>query len=101
SQTSGPSMVDGAAFPQANEGHAGYTIDDDPADGRMGIQPLAKSAIQTYHPHIVTLMIGTNDVDVQVDLANAPARLGTLLDTILAADPKLLLVVAQITPTQD
>ena len=99
SQTSGPTMVDGMPFPQENEGHSGYTIDD--GGGRTGIQGLVQNALQTYHPHIVTLMIGTNDVDIQLDLANASTRLGKLLDTILAADPKLLLVVAQITPTQD
>jgi lysophospholipase L1-like esterase len=99
SQTTGPAMVGGVAFPTANEGHSGYTIDT--GGGRQGIQPLVQSALQTYKPHIVTLMIGTNDVDIQLDLANAAARLGKLMDTILAADPSLLLVVAQITPTQD
>jgi lysophospholipase L1-like esterase len=99
SQTSGPATVDGMPFARQNEGHSGYTIDD--GGGRSGLQNLVQNAIQTYHPHIVTLMIGTNDVDIQLDLANAPARLAKLLDTILAADPNLLLVVAQITPTQD
>lgn len=99
SQVSGPSTVAGMPFPQGNEGYPGYTIAD--GGGRMGIQALVQTEIATYQPHIVTLMIGTNDVDIQLDLANAPKRLGTLLDTILAADPDLLLVVAQITPTQD
>ena len=99
SQTSGPTTLDGVPFPQQNEGHSGYTIDD--GGGRSGLQPLVQSAIQTYHPNIVTLMIGTNDVGIQLDLVNAPARLGKLMDTILATDPGLLLVVAQITPTQD
>ncbi len=100
SLTSGPATVDGVTFPQENEGHSGFTIDDDADAGRSGLQPIVASAIATYQPNIVALMIGTNDVDIQLDLANAPARLGKLLDTILAADPTLLLVVAQITPTQ-
>jgi lysophospholipase L1-like esterase len=99
SQSTGPQMVGGVTFPRANEGHSGYTIDT--GGGRAGIQPLVQSAIQTYKPHIVTLMIGTNDVDIPLDLANAPGRLAKLIDTILATDPNLLLVVAQITPTQD
>jgi lysophospholipase L1-like esterase len=100
SQTSGPTMVGGVPFPQNNEGHSGYTIDT--GGGRSGILPLVQQgAIQTYAPHIVTLMIGTNDVDIQLDLANAPMRLATLIDAILAADSRLLLVVAQIIPTQD
>jgi lysophospholipase L1-like esterase len=99
SQSTGPMTVGGFPFPRANEGHSGYTIDN--GGGRMGIQPLVPMAIQTYKPHIVTLMIGTNDVDIQLELSGAPTRLGHLLDTILATDPNLLLVVAQITPTQD
>ena len=79
SQTSGPTMVGGMPFPQENEGHSGYTIDD--GGGRTGIQGLVQNALQTYQPHIVTLMIGTNDVDIQLDLANAPTRLGKPLDT--------------------
>jgi lysophospholipase L1-like esterase len=98
SQISGPAMVGGTPFPQNNEGHSGYTIDT--GGGRQGILPLAPGAINTYKPHIVTLMIGTNDVDIQLDLANAPTRLATLIDAILGADSNLLLVVAQITPTQ-
>jgi lysophospholipase L1-like esterase len=99
SQSSGPATVGGVPFPRANEGHSGYTIDS--GGGRQGIQPLVQNALQTYRPHIVTLMIGTNDVDIQLDLVNAPMRLGTLIDTILAADPALLVVVATITPTQN
>jgi lysophospholipase L1-like esterase len=45
------------------------------------------------------LMIGTNDVNVQVDVANAPKRLGLLLDRISQGSPNALLVVAQIVPT--
>jgi lysophospholipase L1-like esterase len=51
-----------------------------------------------YKPHIVLLMIGTNDVNTGED--NIPGRLSTLMDTIVNADPKLLLVVAQIVPQQ-
>lgn len=52
-------------------------------------------------PDIVTLMIGTNDVDLQVDLPNAPKRVGTLIDTITKTSPNALVVVAQIVPTQN
>jgi lysophospholipase L1-like esterase len=99
SQTSGPTMVAGVPFPRHNEGHSGYTIDT--GGGRMGLLPVVQSGVvQTYRPNIVTLMIGTNDVDIQLDLPNAPARLATLVDTILSIDSNLLLVVAQIIPTQ-
>jgi hypothetical protein len=107
SLSSGPAMVGGVAFPPNSEGHSGHTIDG-PSNslvrwlrgGRPGILPLTPVAIRTYKPHIVTLMIGTNDVETQLDLPTAPSRLATLIDAILAADPNLLLVVAQITPTE-
>jgi lysophospholipase L1-like esterase len=54
-----------------------------------------------FHPNIITLMIGTNDVDTNADLPNAPMRLGGLLDTIIATDPTVLIVLAQIVPTTD
>jgi len=92
----GPAMVDGVAFPTAHEGHSGFNIDN--TQGRMGISQFFPSAITTYRPHIVLLMIGTNDVDTVE--TGIPARLGTLMDTILNADPTLLLVVAQIVPQQ-
>jgi lysophospholipase L1-like esterase len=92
--TGGPSMVDGKAFPRANSGYSGYNIDN--AAGRMGISPFFPAQITTYKPHIVLLMIGTNDVNTgETDI---PTRLGMLMDTILNADPSLLLVVAQIVP---
>jgi lysophospholipase L1-like esterase len=99
SQTSGPPTVDGVTFPQENEGHSGYTIDN--GGGRSGISPLVVSAMNTYKPNIITLMIGTNDVNIQLDLANAPTRLANLVDLILSTDPNVLLVLAQIVPTQD
>ncbi|MEO5770288.1 MAG: GDSL-type esterase/lipase family protein, partial [Polyangia bacterium] len=39
------------------------------------------------------------DVDNNLDLANAPTRLGNLLDRITTMAPNALLVVAKITPT--
>jgi lysophospholipase L1-like esterase len=101
SQMNGPTQVDGVAFPRSHEGYSGFTIDDEPQVSRSGISPKANGAMSTYKPHIVTLMIGTNDVDVNVELATANNRLGALMDRILAADPNVLLVVAQLTPTRN
>ena len=97
-QTNGPTTVAGRPFPRSHEGYSGYTID--PGGGRSGISPLVDDAISMAHPHIVLLMIGTNDVNIQLDLANAPTRLGNLLDRIITDAPNALLVVARITPTQ-
>ncbi len=99
SLANGPSAVNGRPFPQHHEGHSGYTIDD--AQGRAGIYPIVQQALTTYEPHIVLLMIGTNDVSLQADLANAPSRLGLLLDRITTTAPNVLVVVAMIVPSRD
>lgn len=97
---SGPATVKidnvAVAFPQANSGYSGYEIDS--VNGRQGISQFFPAQIASYKPNIVLLMIGTNDVDTGVP--NIPPRLGALLDTMLAADPALLVVVAQIVPQQ-
>jgi lysophospholipase L1-like esterase len=102
SMTNGPATVDGVAFPQHHEGHSAHTMYDAPNAPipRQGIAGYVKTSIPTYKPDIVLLMIGTNDVDGDVDLPNAPARLGTLIDSIIALDSHILVVAAQITPTQ-
>jgi lysophospholipase L1-like esterase len=100
SQTNGPATVDGVPFPQQNEGHSAYTINDEPSVPRKGIAPLVPTVIPKYHPDVVLLMIGTNDVDNSLDLPNVPTRLGALIDSIIALDAHTLIVVAQITPTQ-
>ena len=97
SASNGPAMVDGAVFPRLHEGHSGFTID--PGGGRAGISPLVDRVMAAQKPHIVLLMIGTNDIDIKLDVANAPARLAAMLDKIAAAAPEALIVLAQMVPT--
>jgi len=92
----GPATVDNLPFPRANSGYSGFNIDM--TAGRQGVSQFFPAHITTYKPHIVLLMIGTNDVDTGV--TDASMRLGALMDTMLNADPKLVLVVAQIVPQQ-
>ena len=99
SHESGPNMVDNVAFPKKQEGHSGWTIDD--GGGRAGLYPKMQEWLTNQPPHIVTLMIGTNDVDINLDLANAPKRLGMLIDRIIQYAPGALIVVAQMVPTTD
>jgi lysophospholipase L1-like esterase len=101
SQTNGPVTVDNVPFPQHHEGHSAHTIYDAPMAPipRLGIARYVPTVIPQYHPDIILLMIGTNDVDGNVDLPNAPSRLGMLIDTIISLDSHSLIVVAQITPT--
>ena len=93
---SGPATVDGLPFPRANSGYSGYIIDT--VAGRQGISQFFPAQIVKYKPNIILLMIGTNDVGAGE--TDGPARLATLMDTMLNADPSLLLVVAQIVPIQ-
>jgi lysophospholipase L1-like esterase len=95
----GPATVDGKTFPRNHEGHPGYTIDN--SSTTSGISPLVDASSATNHPNIILLMIGTNDINRNIDPANAPTRLGTLLDKIIADTPNSLVVVAKITPWQD
>src|SRR5439155_16012635 len=59
-----------------HEGHSGWRIDQLDAN--------IVGWLRTSAPHTVLLHIGTNDVNQNLDLANAPARLSTLVDHILA-----------------
>jgi len=77
--------------PSAHEGHSGWVISQ--------IAGIANDAIATYRPNVVLLHIGTNDMNNAVDPPGstaAQARLGNLIDQILAADPQLTLVVSTI-----
>jgi lysophospholipase L1-like esterase len=87
--------VDGVTFPRNHEGHGGYTI-----EGNNGIAQFVNTSIPNYQPHIITLMIGTNDINGNVDVPNAPNRLGQLLDSIFARSANILVVLAQIVPSR-
>ena len=97
----GPPKWDGVCFPRAHEGHSGKNIDF--------IASLIPQVL-TSKPKIVLLMIGANDVlrrgDLDYDaskkrwLDEAPTRLDDLLGKLIAADPGMLIVVAQI-PTMN
>jgi lysophospholipase L1-like esterase len=87
--------VDGMAFPKNHEGHGGYTI-----EGNNGIAQFVATSIPNYQPHIITLMIGTNDINGNNNLSDAPNRLGKLLDSIFMQDANILVILAQIVPTR-
>ncbi len=88
-------MVDGVTFPKNHEGHGGYTI-----EGNNGIAPFVNTSIPNYQPHIITLMIGTNDINGNISVSSAPTRLGSLLDAIHTRDANILVVLAQIVPSR-
>ena len=65
-------------FPRKHEGYSRFTIDNNAALERTGISSIVDVALPAGKPDIVLLMIGTNDVNKDIDLSNAPARLGKL-----------------------
>jgi len=86
-----------------HEGHSGWTIqqDDDLVTGKStatndGVNYSGKKVVADFHPHIVLIHLGTNDM-YQMP-AGAPDRLGTLIDHVVADAPDALLVVASIIP---
>jgi lysophospholipase L1-like esterase len=98
SLTNGPDQVENQTFPKRHEGHGGYTIDT--SSGHSGISgQITDQALANYSPNIVLLMIGTNDINGNVDINNAPTRLGKLMDEITTNAPSALLVVSAIIPT--
>ena len=86
------SQMDGTMADPDNEGHYGAKIAD--------IAALATGVLNTYKPNIVLLHIGSNDINGNYDVADAPARLASLIDQIVAAEPDVALLVAQIIPSQ-
>ncbi|WP_437617864.1 SGNH/GDSL hydrolase family protein [Sorangium sp. So ce1151] len=90
SLVNGPTMVDGAPFPRAHEGHSGWKINQ--------IAGLVPTPALADHPHIVLLHAGTNDLTQNDNLPMAPQRVGALLDKIFDSSPDTLVVVAQIIP---
>jgi lysophospholipase L1-like esterase len=74
----------------ANEGHPGWRI--------AQISTHVVGWLQTYKPDYILLQIGTNDIVYHDHLAQAPARLQALLDTITRTLPDATVLVAEITP---
>ncbi len=90
-QTNGPGMVDNQTFPQHHEGRGGWKISQ--------IAGVIDDAINSSKPHIVLLKIGTNDINGNDNISNAPTRLANLIDQICKDAPNALLVVSAIIPT--
>jgi lysophospholipase L1-like esterase len=104
--TQNPSPLLTANNETENEGASGYLIEGVPlASYPGGFYPGLYENIDTwfssFQPNIVLLMIGTNDINMDIDLANAPARLGMLLDKITADDPGGIIILSTLIYTTD
>ena len=71
-----------------NEGHSGYRIDQ--------IAALADASLTRYRPNVVTLEIGTNDLNGSYQVSTATDRLKSLVDQITADVPDATVLVASL-----
>ncbi|MFI5930979.1 GDSL-type esterase/lipase family protein [Actinoplanes sp. NPDC051494] len=86
------SQRDGTGPDPAHEGRPGWTIEQ--------LAGIAGVAAQRYRPNLVTLHIGTNDMDRDIDVATAGERLRALVTTVLAAAPETTVLVAGLVPAK-
>ncbi|VDC03108.1 unnamed protein product [Peniophora sp. CBMAI 1063] len=70
-----------------NDGYIGCTIEQIATNGVSALQMV---------PKVVLLLAGTNDINYQEDLANAPARLDSLIDEIFSYTPQATVLVSDI-----
>lgn len=89
SQQNGPASLSD----KDHEGHLGWYIND--------IKGSIVGWLNTYQPGYILLLIGTNDINRNDDVANAPSRLSSLLDTIINTSPNAYLLVGSIPPIAD
>ncbi|MGC4094889.1 MAG: SGNH/GDSL hydrolase family protein [Polyangiaceae bacterium] len=103
SLSNGPSSVSSQAFPKKNEGHSGWTIStvNQFSGSNAGVAALVPSpaldSASGGQPHIILMMIGTNDVSASTS-SKMSSDLAALIDKLTGAAPNALLVVAKITP---
>ena len=89
SQTGGPaSLAD-----QDNEGHPGFRIDEIATDAA------ANSWFTNADPDVVLLMLGTNDLNQNYQIATAPDRISSLIDQVLADVPDAHVIVSTVPTT--
>jgi lysophospholipase L1-like esterase len=53
-------------------------------------------SMPTNRPNIATVLVGTNDMTGNLDVGNAPARLGRLIDDLLDFPPLTMVVVSSL-----
>lgn len=85
------SKASGTFSNNQHEGHRGFIIDEITDSSSVGIWAA---------PNIVLIMAGTNDINRNIDVGNAPARLSKMIALIYEHSPKAAVFVAQIVPTK-
>ncbi|MFJ5265575.1 SGNH/GDSL hydrolase family protein [Streptomyces sp. NPDC088387] len=86
SQTNGPAELGD----RDHEGHPGWRIDQ--------LDTNIETWLGQSDPRTIMLLIGTNDLNQNHDIENAPDRLSGLIDHIRAIKPQTIIFVATIPP---
>ncbi|WP_225851301.1 SGNH/GDSL hydrolase family protein [Streptomyces sp. HPF1205] len=82
------SLRNGTMSDPDNEGHSGWRIDQ--------IAGIADSVLATYQPNVVTLEIGTNDLNGNYQVSTATDRLKSLIDQITRDVPNATVLVGTL-----
>jgi lysophospholipase L1-like esterase len=85
-----------------HEGHPGWVISAG-SSGRDGLTEHVAAWLGRggVHPDVVLLMIGTNDVDLDYDLAHVGERLDALVTQLTTLAPQARIILAQLVPIDD
>jgi lysophospholipase L1-like esterase len=85
-----------------HEGHGGWCIDG-PCGGHRerDVAPKIKGLIEQYRPDIISVHLGTNDLNKGAGGVETARRLDRLVGSIYAADPDVHLILVQIVATHD
>jgi lysophospholipase L1-like esterase len=85
-----------------HEGHRGWCIDG-PCGGHpeRDFAPRIQGLIRQYRPDIVSVHLGTNDLNQGAGGVETARRLDHLVGSIYAVDPDVHLILVQIVPTHD
>ncbi|KAL2828335.1 hypothetical protein BJY01DRAFT_255398 [Aspergillus pseudoustus] len=76
----------------AHEGYRGFFISEIGASSSLG---------RYAAPNIVLMHAGTNDMHKNIDILNAPSRLGDLIELVFETAPDAVIFVAQIIPANN
>jgi lysophospholipase L1-like esterase len=87
------SVLWGSVPDRANEGHPGFRIDQ--------VRAEIDNWLTLNRPRYVLVHLGTNDINQNYDLPNAPTRLRDLVQRITEQVPGVTVLVASIVPSRD
>jgi len=84
----------------SHNGGPGFVIETG-SSGKRGIRDNIASYLSRGNPDIILLMVGTNDMRLNYEVATAPNRLSDLLTDIATLQPNAYTIVANLVPIKD